>query len=52
MVLTPYEKMRRLLEHLNDGVQRDERWTLEGERSILARPGMPYAATRSWPWRG
>jgi hypothetical protein len=33
---TPYEETRARLERLNEGVRRGERWTVQGERSILA----------------
>ena len=35
----PYDRMKELLEGLNDGVPRGERWTVKGERSILAMAG-------------
>jgi hypothetical protein len=50
MVMTPYEKMKWLLEILNNGVRRGERWTLEGERGILAmaRKNDPFYSGQNW----
>ena len=47
---TPYEEMKALQERLNEGVRRGERWTLEGERSILAmaRKNDPFYAGQGW----
>src|SRR5829696_8690081 len=47
---TPYEDMKALQERLNEGVRRGERWTLEGERSILAmaRKNDPFYAGQGW----
>lgn len=47
---TPYEEMKALLSQLNEGVRRGERWTVEGERSILAmaRSNDPFYAGQGW----
>jgi hypothetical protein len=47
---TPYEKMKALQERMNEGVRRGERWTLEGERGILAmaRKNDPFYAGQDW----
>jgi hypothetical protein len=46
----PYEDMKALQERLNEGVRRGERWTLEGERGILAmaRSNDPFYAGQGW----
>jgi hypothetical protein len=43
---TPYEETKALLDRLNEGVRRGERWTVQGERSILAmaRSNDPFYA--------
>jgi hypothetical protein len=47
---TPYEEMRVLQDQLNEGVRRGERWTLEGERGLLAmaRSNDPFYAGQGW----
>src|SRR5215204_5270542 len=47
---TPYEEMKALQERLNEGVRRGERWTTDGERSILAmaRKNDPFYAGQGW----
>ena len=48
--MTPYEETKALMERLNEGVQRGERWTTEGERGILAmaRKNDPVYAGQEW----
>jgi hypothetical protein len=43
---TPYQETKAWLERLNEGVRRGERWTVQGERSILAmaRANDPFYA--------
>jgi hypothetical protein len=43
---TPYEETKALLDRLNEGVRRGERWTVEGERGLLAmaRSNDPFYA--------
>jgi hypothetical protein len=47
---TPYEETKARLERLNEGVRRGERWTVEGERGILAmaRKNDPFYAGQDW----
>jgi hypothetical protein len=47
---TPYEETKARLERLNLGVRRGERWTVEGERGILAmaRSNDPFYAGQGW----
>jgi len=47
---TPYEEMKAQLEQLNEGVRRGKRWTVEGERGILAmaRTNDPFYAGQGW----
>ncbi len=47
---TPYERTKKLLENLNIGVPRGERFTVDGERSVLAmaRKNDPFYAGQDW----
>src|SRR5215208_984940 len=47
---SPYEEMKALQNRLNEGVRRGERWTLEGERGILAmaRSNDPFYAGQGY----
>jgi hypothetical protein len=49
-VSTPYEKMKAFQAQMNEGVRRGERFTLEGERGILAmaRKNDPFYVGQSW----
>jgi hypothetical protein len=49
-VSTPYEEIKALHGSLNEGVRRAERWTMEGERGLLAmaRANDPFYAGQDW----